>query len=392
MKPYSIIIPVSSLFSICLAYPGPNCPSFGCSLLPRDVAYDDKARAALKHIRAELPGTLFNQAMIELETSGDEDKATMTLIGFKGGALEDQINQDRAFVLSPFDLVEGQNCQMLGVFDGHGEMGEIVASYAVKELPKRLKEKIGNLNGEVNDEFIQKALIDSFIEIDRDVPTKGVGGCTGSVTLQIGSKMFIANAGDSRSVVAIYIEKTDVVKLIYVTREDKPHLEDERTRIESMGGRVYVPPDLKEESSRVLSASSGSALAMSRSIGDWEMIGAIAEPIVKIIDISAVIKAEIEEANAGCSEDEEYCPGSIKAEHISIFAVSATDGMMDYIEPEHLAGAFATTFYRTTGPHPLVMCEDLILIAAKGWYDEMGGQYRDDIAVAAARIKVEGKV
>jgi serine/threonine protein phosphatase PrpC len=387
MKLFVILALVSLLVSVSLAYSGSECPPFGCSLFPRDVAFDEKARGALKHIRAELPGSEFNQALGELEMCGDEDKATMTLVGFKGGKLEEQINQDRAFVLSPFDLINGQNCQVLGVFDGHGDMGEVVAQYAVTELPKRLKAKLGHLKAGDNDKIIQQALIDSFIEIDKDVPTKGVGGCTASVVLQIGSKLYIANAGDSRSIVALYIEKTDDVKVLYVTREDKPHLEDERARIESMGGRVYIPDDLTQESSRVVSGSSG--LAMSRSLGDWDMLGKIADPIVKIIDVAEVIRTEIEESNAGCSEDEEYCPGSLKAEHISIFAMSASDGMMDYIEPQDLAGAFATTFYRPSGPHPLVMCEDLILIAAKGWYDEMKGHYRDDIAVAAARIVVE---
>ena len=390
MKHFFLLTISSALFSAAPAYSGLDCPTYGCSLFPRDVAFDEKARVALKHIRAEMHGTLFNQALGELATSGDENKATMTLVGFKGGKQANQINQDRAFVLSPFDLMEGKFCQMLGVFDGHGDLGENVSQYAVTELPKRLKEKIGHLKGEGNDLIIQQALIDSFIEIDKDIPTKGVGGCTGSVILQVGSKLFVANAGDSRSVVALYIEKTDEVKLLYVTREDKPHLEEERARIESMGSRIYVPSDLKEESSRVISGTNG--LAMSRSIGDWDMIGVIADPIVKIIDISATINTEMKKANEGCSEDEEYCPGSLKAEHVSIFAVSATDGMMDYVEPLDLAGAFATTFYRPAGPHPLVMCEDLILAAAKGWYDEMDGQYRDDIAVAAVKIESENMI
>lgn len=390
MNLFSLFTVFSAVLSAALAYTGPDCPTYGCSLLPRDVAFDEKARASLKHIRAELPGTLYNQALGELETSGDESKATMTLIGFKGGKLADQINQDRAFVLSPFDLMEDKFCQILGVFDGHGDLGEIVSQYAVTELPKRLKEKVGHLKGEGNDQIIQQALIDSFIEIDKDIPTKGVGGCTGSVILQVGSKLFVANAGDSRSVVALYIEKTDEVKLLYVTREDKPHLEEERARIESMGSRIYIPSDLNEESSRVISGSNG--LAMSRSIGDWEMIGVIAEPIIKIIDVGAIINTEMKKANEGCSEDEEYCPESLKAEHVNIFAISATDGMMDYVEPLDLASAFATTFYRPTGPHPLVMCEDLILAAAKGWYDEMEGQYRDDIAVAAVKVEFENVI
>ena len=35
-----------------------------------------------------------------LESSGKKDIATLTLIGYKGGALETQINQDRAFCVA----------------------------------------------------------------------------------------------------------------------------------------------------------------------------------------------------------------------------------------------------------------------------------------------------
>ena len=77
-----------------------SCPSYGCPLLPRDVIYDKEANAALEVLFGkgendnddEYPNTA--RVMQELESSGSEDAVTLTLVGYKGGRLEDQINQE----------------------------------------------------------------------------------------------------------------------------------------------------------------------------------------------------------------------------------------------------------------------------------------------------------
>ena len=165
-----------------------------------------------------------------------------------------------------------------------------------------------------------------------------------------------------------------------MTREDKPHLPDERARIEQMGGRVWVPLDLSAESSRVLGVDSRtgieSGLAMSRSIGDWDMIGVVAEPLVEVISLQDIVQ---------CAEkDIETCMAvSDDRTRANVFVVSATDGMMDYIDPQEIAESFANAFFQGGG-HPLNVAEDLIFLAANGWETETRGTYRDDIAVAAS--------
>ena len=349
-----------------------DCPSFGCSLLPRDVVFDEQSRKALSQVRRN-----DEDALDLLQTSGNSAHATLTMIGYKGGDIHDQINQDRSFVVNPFM----EKYHLSGVFDGHGILGEVVSEYAVTELPKRLAAKLEQINP--NDEkLVVQALKDIFVEIDQDAKpvSGGKGGCTASVVLQMGNKLYVANAGDSVSIVATYDESSDKVLVHFVTREDKPHLEDERARIEAMGGTVWVPRDTKQESSRVIFADPTTGyqtgLAMSRSIGDWDMIGVVAEPLVEVITLNTLF----------CDENErESCTATTELNG-GLFVISATDGMMDYIDPQEIADAFATAFFRK-GLHPLSVAEDLIHLAAKGWDAEMEGQYRDDIAVAASMLQ-----
>jgi len=365
-------------------------------LLPRDVAFDNSARKALQKLRRQQRDS---QHQDELLTSGNVHQATMTMVGYKGGRIQDQVNQDRAFVISPFNIGYYKNAssQILGVFDGHGHQGEHVAEYALHELPKRLMKKLELLfaqdtNDAILDTLVKKALVETFVEIDESVPTNGQGGCTASVVLQLGSKLYIANAGDSVSLIAIYNTATNTTRVVYTTREDKPHLEEEYNRIVNMGGVVNIPRDPLEDSSRVMytdpSTGYQMGLAMSRSIGDWDMVGVIAEPIVDVLDVRELkITATTTADDETCTADETCQVQDVKDIHI--FAVSATDGMMDYVSPQELATSFANAFYRPDGPHPLTVAEDLILTAAKGWNLDMNGEYRDDIAIAASKVNVD---
>jgi hypothetical protein len=96
---------------------------------------------------------------------------------------------------------------------------------------------------------------------------------------------------------------------------------------------------------------------MSPSIGDWEMTGAIAEALVEVIDLSKL----------RCISDEsnEICTTS------SVFVISATHGMMDYIQPSGIAASFASGLLREDGAHPLNVAEDLIHLASLGWDKDM---------------------
>lgn len=395
-----------------------QCYHFGCPFLPRDVFYDEEAKVALHRLKEptrklheeEAMTSASQQFLSELDSSGDRHRTTMTLCGYKGGTITGQVNQDRSILVSPF-LGE---YQFLGVLDGHGDGGEIVSEYARTEIPKLLAAKLEELItsadapntfknlmelDEETTEKIKQILKDIFIHVDKTAPqTSMSGGCTASVALQLGSKIFLANAGDSATIVAAHRGWNETAHIVYQTREDKPDLPGERERIEKAGGRVQIPESYEYgESSRVvyMSPSTGGniGLAMSRSIGDWEAPGVTAEPIVDVLDLRELAKIVM----AGKEEFDCEAEGvECGPPDINFFIVSATDGLLDFVEPHIISDKVGVTFFgrpdlqdRQSGlgsGHAHLAAEELIYAAAKGWHDEMKGSYRDDITIAVSKV------
>jgi serine/threonine protein phosphatase PrpC len=373
--------------------------SYGSPYLPQDIYYDPRVKKALSEMRTmkrddikeDAQGSKAHEGLKILDSSGRKDAGTLTLIGYKGGPLESQINQDRAMCVVPYHLGDvpmekrlrtGRSerkdnafqQRLIGVFDGHANLGEVVSEFVVSELPKLLVKKLEGL--ERTTEQISKALIETFVELDKRAPAEVSGGCTASVVLQDGPKVYFANAGDSRSFLVVYRAKSSTMEIAYITREDKPDLQDERERVESRGGQVYLP---LRGTSRVLYTDPvtgmQSGLAMSRSIGDWEVgqFGVIPDPIVHVIDIPELVQSELKKQTG---------------DDIHIFAVSATDGIMDFISPEAIGHAVALSLYGDEGPHLLTTLEQLIYIAAQRWEQSKQGRYRDDISVAVSQIRI----
>lgn len=134
---------------------------------------------------------------------------------------------------------------------------------------------------------------------------------------------------------------------------------------------------------------------MSRSLGDWAATGVIPDPTVDVVDIDELIaSAQDKFAKEQCSAKEDAgdasaCQGddiSLDASEVHILAISATDGMLDYLPLEQIAYVFAASMFVQKNPHPLTAAEYLILTAAEHWQQEHQGEYRDDIAVAAVSV------
>lgn len=451
-----------------------KCFSYGCPMLPRDMFFDEEVQAALKTLRtlhnkdddtsttssttstsssSSSSGSIdsfsigansaLSEALESLSTSGHDDQATLTLIGYKGGRIEDQINQDRAFVVAPFQLSSSSSSQdnheeqrndgtaslppssittslqdntfqpkrLLGVFDGHAKLGELISEYSVQNLPKLLSSKLNdilsssspdnNTNNNNHTKAIQQAMVDTFIEIDKNAPAEKSGGCTATIVLQLASQIYIANAGDSRSFIATYDPSnttSNPVKIVYVTREDKPCVPEEKERVEMMGGQVYEPPPERKAygaSSRVLyvdkKTGRTNGLAMSRSIGDWDYgkLGVIPDPTVVVLDMHDIMRGG---DGTGTATNSEQCASSSSSggddQQIQVFAVSASDGLLDFVDIEEIANSIATSLYVDEGPHPLSACESLITTSATAWYQAKQGRYRDDIAIAVSKLSL----
>jgi len=440
-----------------------TCPSYGCPFLPLDVHYDEQVKLHLENMRKDTP-TEDEQEYL-LKSSGSEKAATLTLIGYKGGELNKQINQDRALALAPYlygNINSSSNnesnsdsattrpvARLTGAFDGHATYGEKVSEYVAKTLPALLGSKLveyeatSSKDGEEVDQHqkdldIGKILAETFLELDATSPAEPSGGCTASVVLQLGTKIYIANAGDSRSFVGAYItppsqssngnnsDSKPITSIIFGTREDKPHLSTERVRVEHMGGTVYLPNgflDTGKGTTRVLykdpTTGSTSGLAMSRSIGDWDAgaVGVIPDPLIDILDIEEIKKRVLDKLNGACddkTDEVEIDPASGESvsskdqcltyteKDVKLFAISATDGLLDYLPEQSIVDHVAKGLYETKGvnaeggdtndeqqvSNPLLACEDLIYAAAQGWQEDKGGRYRDDIAISVTELEV----
>jgi len=230
-----------------------------------------------------------------------------------------------------------------------------------------------------------------------------------SVILRQEQKIYVANAGDSRSFVVAYRPSTGKVQIVYMSREDKPSLPDERARVEAMGGQVYIP---MRGTSRVVYhdpiTGSPSGLAMSRSIGDWAAgkLGVIPDPIVDVLEIPDLVQATLKNSTANKEQcyvvdengdmDTGACGDRAEEEEdeenqkddVYLFGVTATDGLMDYLAAQEIAKVVATSLFEKGASHPITACELLIFSAANGWQQDKQGRYRDDIAIAVSALRL----
>ncbi|KAL4796515.1 phosphatase 2C-domain-containing protein [Aspergillus venezuelensis] len=136
-----------------------------------------------------------------------------------------------------------------GVYDGHG--GDKVALFAGDNIHKIVAKQDSFSQGD-----IEQALKDGFLATDRAILEdpkyeEEVSGCTAAVSVISKHKIWVANAGDSRSVLGV---KGRAKPLSF---DHKPQNEGEKARISAAGGFV--------DFGRV-----NGNLALSRAIGDFE--------------------------------------------------------------------------------------------------------------------------
>lgn len=313
------------------------------------------------------------------------DFAVLTRKGFKSLLTNVKANQDRSFIISPLDVHEESSITtsaddfMIGLFDGHGELGHGTAHFAAMELPSALLRAMQRRKRFVASELatgdVEAAFKESFVQLDRRIPFLDTSGSTGIVILRIGSFLFIGSTGDSQA----FLVKADTsfagsnvgVSIVQSTVPHKPDDPLEAARIKANGGRV-MPKLGADASSRVVIFIKDTvtlALAMSRCLGDpegKEQKILIADPTVTVIDLSK-LKQE-------SSKNDQY------------FIVAASDGLLDRVSPPAVAQRIARSFYKDVPSRPLVACYDLIQQSSLLWGGLMGIQYRDDISIAVKRI------
>ncbi|CAI9107000.1 OLC1v1006264C1 [Oldenlandia corymbosa var. corymbosa] len=153
-----------------------------------------------------------------------------------------------------------------GVFDGHG--GAKAAEFAAENLQKNIIDEIEkSKDGQIDD-----AVKNGYLRTDSEFLKEDVWGGSCSVTALIrNGNLVVSNAGDCRAVVS----RGGIAEAL--TSDHRPSRQDERDRIEALGGYV----DCKHGVWRI-----HGSLAVSRGIGDQYLKQwVVAEPETRILGL-----------------------------------------------------------------------------------------------------------
>ena len=192
-----------------------------------------------------------------------------------------KVNQDSFIIKSDLQAVPGQ--YLFAVCDGHGPAGHLVSQL--------IKAKLGNFleaslpQDPSSESELRRALQEAIRKTVQAVHEAPIdlkySGSTLTCVLIRGAWLVTANLGDSRAELGHTRRGWALHEL---TRDHKPDLPEEESRIRSCGGRVEPIRDALGRPvsvSRVwLAAQNVPGLAMSRSVGDKlaASVGVISEP------------------------------------------------------------------------------------------------------------------
>eukprot|EP00977_Amphora_coffeiformis_P011279 scaffold2716_cov179-Amphora_coffeaeformis.AAC.13 len=238
-------------------------------LLHRAISYNPNIKKDNKH--PLVPPPLVPPDMMDpnyLTLASKSQHASSPLLMLTWQSNQHAYNQDRAIFYPTFptrqletdsSLPEDTEASFLvGLFDGHGRDGHLMAEFVTKNFANALATKLNALPCCQSNDWIAKQLNDTFYQMEEQAvalavvdPSKDfafTGGCTATVTMRLGQRLFFANAGDSRTMLASNFVPTGFPNDPYADQV---------------------------------------ALAMSRSLGDheWTTIGVTPEPIVNVIQL-----------------------------------------------------------------------------------------------------------
>ena len=210
----------------------------------------------------------------------------------------EKINQDTYMILpnniaTENNLSEFSKLYIFGVFDGHGEFGDIVSN----EVKNYFIEYFNKLNYDSNENYDKlssnnyKEIYSLFSQIDKKLHQKYSSknicynsGTTANIILLFKNKIISINIGDSKTIL-ISGKNNNIIQL---NTCHNPEVEEEKKRIEKNGGEVGrvnwadFGPQRVWYKGRIYPG-----LSISRSFGDFisEPLGVFSVPEIKEYDI-----------------------------------------------------------------------------------------------------------
>ncbi|XP_051116720.1 probable protein phosphatase 2C 2 [Andrographis paniculata] len=226
--------------------------------------------------------------------------------------------------------LQGDSDQALfGVFDGHG--GSKAAEFAARNLDKNIITELGRRGGGDDDDDAEQAVKNGYFKTDSEfLKTDCPGGSCAVTALIRNGNLVVANAGDCRAVCS----RGGVAEAL--TSDHCPSRDDERHRIEALGGFV----ECRNGVWRVLGS-----LAVSRSIGDEYLKQWVtAEPESRVVRLGP--------------------------EHE--FLVMASDGLWDKVSNQEAIDIARPMCVNVDRPRPVAACRKLVDVSvSRGSRDDM---------------------
>lgn len=197
-----------------------------------------------------------------------------------------KLNQDAFFVQEAEH--DFRTLSLLGVFDGHGPVGERVSGMCIETLPLAVAKAIAD--GGLRPTPIARALVD----VDRAIiKYRGFdsmfSGSTGVLVACQDGKILCANVGDSRCIV-VSIDARGRLTAKPLSNEHSPEMPTEAHRIKTRGGRIdqAVFDGEKQGPLRIYKSDVDlPGLTVTRAFGDEmaKSVGVIAEPEIMMHDV-----------------------------------------------------------------------------------------------------------
>ncbi|XP_016507715.2 putative protein phosphatase 2C 72 [Nicotiana tabacum] len=216
------------------------------------------------------------------------------------------LNQDSAILYQGYGV---ENGVFSGVFDGHGENGQIVSKLVMNKLPSLLlkhilslpkitspKQNVKEVDESAKNKNFNKwkeAFLSSFKVVDKEIKCLekldcSCSGTTAVVAIRQDDDLIIANLGDSRAVLGRKTEE-GTIEPVPLTTDLKPSLPSEAERIRNCGGRVLALEKEPHIQRVWLPNEDAPGLAMSRAFGDFMLknYGIISRPDVSYHHLSS---------------------------------------------------------------------------------------------------------
>ena len=209
-----------------------------------------------------------------------------------GYSMNGTIKTNQDSFLSKNKIFGLNNYSIFGVFDGHGVNGHFISRFLKEHFGNFFCKKENYLSHNENDSqltekkcyerlsnyyFFKQACISADEKIKKLKIDSKLSGSTGVIIAHIEDKILCFNIGDSR---AIYIN--EFFEPVQISKDHKPNLPEEQTRIQNRGGRVSRLQNFANMGPfRVWVRNDDvPGLAMSRSFGDFiaKSVGVICEP------------------------------------------------------------------------------------------------------------------